>query len=167
MARLSPPPLTLSDEEQEALEHLVSRHKTPQQIAMRGRIILLAAQGYNHREIARTLDTTRVTVRAWRKRWHESANSGQSVQQRLQDAERPGAPTTFTMEQVLRLVALACESPEDYQRPISHWTPRELAEELVKQGIVESISVRHVGRLLDEADLKPHQSRYWLTPPQR
>jgi len=27
------------------------------------------------------------------------------------------------------------------------------------------ISVRHVGRLLEEAELKPHQNRYWLTPP--
>lgn len=35
----------------------------------------------------------------------------------------------------------------------------------MKQGIIESISVRHVGRLLEEAELKPHQSRYWLTPP--
>ena len=33
------------------------------------------------------------------------------------------------------------------------------------QGIIESISVRHVGRLLEEAELKPHASRYWLTPP--
>lgn len=167
MSKLSPPPITLSEDERTTLEQLVSRHKTPQQLAMRGRIILMAAEGYNHREIARALNTTRITARGWRRRWIETANSGQNVAQRLQDAERPGAPPTFTMEQVLRLVALACESPEDYQRPISHWTPRELADELVKQGIVESISVRHVGRLLDEADLKPHQSRYWLTPPQR
>lgn len=42
---------------------------------------------------------------------------------------------------------------------------RELADEIIKQGIIESISVRHVGRLLEEAEVKPHQSRYWLTPP--
>jgi putative transposase len=35
----------------------------------------------------------------------------------------------------------------------------------MKQGIIESISVRHVGRLLEEAQLKPHQNRHWLTPP--
>ena len=66
---------------------------------------------------------------------------------------------------ILQLFAIACKPPETYQRPISHWTPRELADEMIKQGIVESISVRHVARLLEEADLKPHQSRYWLTPP--
>lgn len=60
------------------------------------------------------------------------------------DAERPGKPTQFTTEQVLQLFAIACESPEKYDRPISHWTSRELAEEMVKQKIVESISPRHI-----------------------
>jgi len=65
----------------------------------------------------------------------------------------------------LQLFAIACEPPQSYGRPISHWTPRELADEVIKQGIVESISPRHVGRLMNEADLKPHQSQYWLNPP--
>ena len=70
------------------------------------------------------------------------------------------------MEQVIELFALACSSPEDDGRSISHWTSRALADEIMKQGIIESISVRHVGRLLEEAEVKPHQSRYWLTPPE-
>lgn len=60
---------------------------------------------------------------------------------------------------------MACEKPERYERPISEWTARELADEMVEQGIVGSISPRHVGRLLEEASLKPHQSGYWLNPP--
>lgn len=87
--------------------------------------------------------------------------------QRLNDAERIGAPEKFSMEQVIELFALACSPPSDYGRPISHWTPRELADEIMKQGIIESISVRQVGRLLEEAQLKPHQNRYWLTLPPR
>ncbi len=71
------------------------------------------------------------------------------------------------MEQVIELFALACSPPVEYGRPISHWTPRELTDEIMKQGIIESISVRHVGRLLESAELKPHQIRYWLTPPCR
>lgn len=69
------------------------------------------------------------------------------------------------MEQVTELFAMACSSPSDYGRPISHWTARELAAEIMKQGIIETISVRHVGRLLKEAELQPHAGRYWLTPP--
>ena len=164
MPKLAPSPVSLSEVEQTELEKLVNRHLTPQQTAMRARIILMAAEGANHRQIARELNITRDTARHWRNRWIASANSEKSVEERLQDAPRSGAPTTFTMEQILRLFALACEPPETYQRPISHWTARELADEMIKQGIVERISERHVGRLLEEADLKPHQSRYWLTP---
>ncbi|MGB3757289.1 MAG: helix-turn-helix domain-containing protein [Rivularia sp. (in: cyanobacteria)] len=87
--------------------------------------------------------------------------------ERLKDNERSGTPAKFNMEQVVELFALACSKPEDYGRPISDWTARELAEEIEKQDIVESISPRHFGRLLEEAQIKPHQSRYWLTPPSR
>lgn len=85
--------------------------------------------------------------------------------ERLGDAEHPGGPMTFSLEQIVQLFAIACEKPEDYERPISHWTPRELAAEMIKQKIVATISPRHVGRLMAEADLKPHQSQYWLSPP--
>ena len=80
-----------------------------------------------------------------------------TVVERLQDAERSGSPARFELEQVLHLFKIACDKPADYNRPISQWTARELAE-LVQQQIVETISPRHVGRLLAEADIKPHQS---------
>jgi putative transposase len=72
---------------------------------------------------------------------------------------------TFSLEQILQLFAMACRNPQDYGRPISHWTARELAAEMMQQGIVDHISARHVGRLLAEADLKPQQIQYWLDPP--
>jgi putative transposase len=40
-----PPEIKLTDEESQALEKLVRRHSTPQQIALRGRIVLAAAEG--------------------------------------------------------------------------------------------------------------------------
>jgi putative transposase len=125
----------------------------------------MASEGQNHREIARNLDINRQTARLWRNRWLETEGKELSIVQRLQDSERVGAPGKFSMEQVIELFALACSPPEDYGRPISHWTARELADEIIKQGIIESISIRHVGRLLEEAELQPHASRYWLTPP--
>jgi hypothetical protein len=69
------------------------------------------------------------------------------------------------LEQITQLYALACAPPEQYGRPLSHWTPRELADEMVKQGIVERLSGRHVGRLLAEAELKPHQSQLLASSP--
>ena len=165
MARLTPKTLKLSGGEREQLQQLTNRHNTPQQIALRAKIILMASEGQNHREIARNLDINRQTARLWRNRWLETEGKELSIVQRLQDSERVGAPGKFSMEQVIELFALACSPPEDYGRPISHWTARELADEIIKQGIIESISIRHVGRLLEEAELQPHASRYWLTPP--
>jgi putative transposase len=167
VARLTTKILNLSDGDRHELQQLINRHNTPQQIALRAKIILMASVGQNHREIGRSLNINRQMARLWRNRWLETEKKELSIFQKLQDAERVGAPAKFSMEQVIELFALACSPPSDYGRPISHWTPRELADEIMKQGIIESISVRHVGRLLEEAQLKPHQSRYWLTPPPR
>lgn len=165
MPYLSPRSLELSDTDREALVQLVNRHSTPQQIALRGKIILLADLGRNNRQIARELNISRDMARTWRERWLSLQQTELSVNERLQDAERPGAPATFSLEQIVQLFAIACEKPEIYGRPISHWSAKELADELIQQGIVESISARHVRRLLSEANLKPHQSGYWLNPP--
>ena len=70
----------------------------------------------------------------------------QLIVEALSDEKRSGRPATFTPEQICQIVAMACEKPEDSQRPTSHWTPREMAEELIKRGIVTSISPRTVGR---------------------
>lgn len=165
MPGLLPRPLHLEECERLDLQQVVNQHKTPQQIAQRARIILHADQGQTHRQIARELNISRDMARHWRNRWLDSASPGPSVLDRLQDAERSGAPAKFTPEQLTHVFAIACEDPAQSERPISHWTAREVAEEMVKRKIVPSISGRHVGRLLDEADLKPHQIRYWLTPP--
>lgn len=165
MAQLTPKALTLSECDREELEKLLNRRSAPQQIALRAKIILLADKGSNNREIGRELSISRYMARRWRNRWLELSERSLPVIERLQDNERRGVPAKFSMEQVVELFALACSEPEDYGRPISHWTARELAAEMEKQAIVESISPRHVGRLLQEAQIKPHQSRYWLTPP--
>lgn len=165
MPRALPPPLHLTETERAELNRLVHKHTTPQQMALRAHIILLADAGRNHRQIARELKLSRDMARLWRNRWLDWTGSKEAILERLQDTQRPGAPATFTPEQLTHLFALACEDPAQSGRPISHWTPRELADEMRRRGIVPSISPRHVGRLLEEADLKPHQSRYWLTPP--
>ena len=70
----------------------------------------------------------------------------------LTDVPRPGTPVSFSAEQRAQIIALAGENPEDSARPITHWTPRDLADEIVKRGIADSISVRSVGRILAETD---------------
>ena len=143
--------VTLSAEEQAALEQLVRRHTTPQQIALRGRIILAAAQGKTTNEIHTEQSVTVNTVRLWRDRWvalQSIALADLSAEERLADAPRPGAPCRITADQRCQIEALACQPPEEHERPITHWTGREIADEIIHQGIVETISPRHAARLL-------------------
>jgi transposase len=162
-ARLRPTRVILSRSKYKALRKLIRSGKTEQRLVMRAKIILLAFTGYGNREIARELGICRSTVQKWRGRWTSSDPNEESIQERLGDAPRPGAPNAFTPEQLTHLFAIACEPPANSMRPISQWTSRELADEMQKRKIVSSISQRHVARLLDEADLKPHLIRYWLT----
>jgi transposase len=141
-----PPVVRLSPDERQELEQLTRAHKTAQQLVLRARIILRLADGRNAPETAQQLGTTRKTVRLWRRHWF--ARATRPIIERLYDAERPGAPATFTAEQWCHIMALACEPPALSGRPISHWTARELADEAVKRGIVPRISTRHVGRFL-------------------
>jgi DNA-binding CsgD family transcriptional regulator len=144
-----PAELTLSEEEQTRLEALVHRHSTPQQLAKRGRMVLLAAQGKSNAEIARGLGVNVDTVRLWRRRWIDTQTvpcTELSVAERLTDAPRPGKPSQITAEQRCLMIALACEQPQE--RPLSHWTGREIAEEMMQRGIIKYISPRHASRLL-------------------
>jgi transposase len=146
-----PPPIELSEADREALEALVRRRRTGQQLALRARMILAAAAGLNNAQIGRQLGVEADTVRRWRGRWLRLPaveRAERSVAERLSDVPRPGAPARITAEQVCRMVALACEGPSVSGRPISQWTGREIADELVRRGIVEGISPRHASRLL-------------------
>jgi len=142
-------PLSLSKEEREALEQLVRRHSTPQQIALRGRIVLAAADGKGKSEIAREVGLGVDRVREWRMRWiglQAVSLSDLPVEERLSDLPRPGRPSEISAQQICQVVAMACEQPKE--RPISHWTGRELADEVMRRGIVSKISPRHAARVL-------------------
>jgi transposase len=150
MARLSAAKLEVSEEQQAELEAIVRKHTSPQQLVVRARIILLAAAGVGVHETMRRLGIARTTVQIWRRRWREADLA--SVEERLGDRPRSGAPATYKPEQVCAIVAIACERPEDSDRPITHWTQRELAEEAVKRGIVQCISPRAVGHFLKRCE---------------
>jgi transposase len=146
-----PPTIDLADPERQELERFVRRHTTPQQRALRARIVLAAADGANNCQIARQLDISLDMVRRWRDRWlalQPASWEDLPRADRLTDAPRPGKPVRITDAQVAKIVALACEPPADSQRPVSQWTSRELAAEIKQRGIVDQISGRHAARLL-------------------
>jgi putative transposase len=148
-----PKPITieLKAEEKDRLIKLARRPSTAQQMAQRARIILQASEGKNKVQIAHEVGVSIDMVYKWRKRWleHQAVPLEEmSIEERLQDWPRSGSPGKFSAEQLVQLIALACEAPQDSGYPVSHWTPQEIAAEASKRGIVESISPRPVGRFL-------------------
>ena len=146
-----PLPVELTDEQRDALQALLRRRATAQQIALRAGIIPAAAAGRSNAQIARSCGVTLDTVRLWRSRWmafQPIPPDELSPEERLADAPRSGRTPRITAEQVCRVVALACEAPERSGHPITHWSGREIADEVVGRGIVDRISPRHAARVL-------------------
>ncbi len=153
--------INLTVYERQELEAIIRRPNTAQKLVKRAKIILLAnGECMNNKDIATELGIYNADITQWTKRWID--RSQDTVIERLSDLPRSGAPDTFTPEQICQLVALACEKPEAYGYPTSHWTQRELANEMMQQGIVESISQSQICRILKKLNLQPHRSRYWL-----
>src|SRR6476620_3090765 len=146
-----PPTVVLSGAQRRDLERLVSAHKTGQGLARRARVVLLAAMGYSNTDIAVQIPMDVEAVGLWRRRWVAFDGlplAEVSVAQRLADAPRPGAVPRLSPEQFCQILALACEQPSASDRSISHWSHRELADEIVRRGITDRISPRHASRLL-------------------
>jgi transposase len=167
---------TIITERQQEILRTFSRSVTaPSRLRQRASIIVLAFDGLLNEEIAQRVGLTHRQVGRWRRRWANAWNrlidieccESRAVLRRaiaavLSDEPRPGAPAKFTPEQVTQILAVACEPPEKSGRPITHWTAQELTDEVIRRGIVTSISPSQVSRYLREAALQPHKSRYWL-----
>jgi putative transposase len=154
--------LPVSPAQLEALQRLVRRQTAGQRLVRRASILLALARDPCVKTVAQQLGFTRLTVRSWRDRWLAARPQLEQAEQEpvtaavlldlieqvLADAPRPGAPATFSPEQIVQVVAVACEPPEQSGRPIDHWTSRELAAEVQQRRIVPAISPRSVGRFL-------------------
>ncbi len=152
-------PLHVSSLQQELLQQMTQRTTSAQRLVKRAHIILEALKGTSNTKIAQHLQIAYETARRWRDRWYAAESRLQAIEVLLTDEQRPGAPAMFTFEQCMQVIALACEKPGASDRPVSTWTPRELADEAVKRGIVEQISPRTVERFLkDERVAAPSQA---------
>jgi len=153
--------IELADRQRVVLERIVRGHTSPQRLVRRARIVLRCADGHNNKQVSEAVGVYREAVREWRARWLEHSERlaaveledddkalSVAIEEVLSDAPRSGTPATFTPEQVVQIVALACEDPKESGRPVTHWSTPELAREAVKRGIVPSISPRSVGRFL-------------------
>lgn len=163
--------VVLTSAQREILESMSRSRTVAQRLVERATMILMAADGLADVEQARQLNMHEQRPRRWRRRWRASADAVNAAEAAgattrelkallvgaLSDAKRPGGPPKFSPEQVAQLISLACEPPADSGLPITHWTPAELAVEAVKRGVVESISARHLDRIMKRAGPTPAQ----------
>jgi transposase len=137
--------LELDDAEREQLERWTRRRTSAQALALRARIVLLAAGGLKNTEIAVRLGITRGMAAKWRSRFAEHGLDG------LTDEPRPGRPRTVTDEQVEEVVVKTLEtSPRD----ATHWSTRSMAREV---GLTQSA----VLRIWRAFGLQPHRQQTW------
>lgn len=150
--------IQLNEQERAILEQIVRQPSSPQGLVTRSQIILRAAAGETISGQARGMGLPSQRVRHWRQVWLVSASEREAVvddrlrrqvlARLLADAPRAGAPSTFSAEQVVQIIAVSCEEPRQSGYPDSHWSQNQIAREVVKRGIVEHISGRQVGRFL-------------------
>jgi transposase len=137
-------PVELSPEQRTALESMARQRSLPLRVVERARIVLLAADGLENKQIARRLHSTQEKAARWRKRF---LAGGITALQK--DAPRPGKPRTITEQKVKKVVEMTL-----HRKPANatHWSTRTMAR---AAGISEA-SVRRIWRA---HGLKPHRVR--------
>jgi putative transposase len=157
-----PPQLRVTEKQGIILQRILRRATSPQNLVLRAKIVQAGTEyGRRDTQIGQDLNCHPQTVRTWRHRWlnaweslleTEAIATEQDLEavitEVLSDRPRPGTPAKFTAEEICQIINIACEEPALSGRPITEWTPRELADEAVKREIVESISPTQVGRFL-------------------
>jgi putative transposase len=150
----------LSKKQEQILKEYAAGTHTPMHLKTRAQIVLKAAKGWSNNSIERGMGLDAKVVKQWRDRYgaqyeelkHAEAETPRKIRSLLEsilsDKQRPGCPSTLQDSQVAAIPALACEDPAKHWLPFSHWTPGLLQIEVIKVGIVASISVRQIGRFL-------------------
>lgn len=134
--------LSLDASHRQALEVLAKAGSTPQKLALRARIILLAGAGVPNLVIASQLGTSRPTVLLWRKRFAQQGCPGL-----LKDAQRPGRKKSIAPEVVQRIVEATLRTTP---RGATHWSTRTLAK-------AQGLSRMTVQRIWKQHGLQPHR----------
>lgn len=135
-------PLVIRPEDQAQLLTWSRRPKTAQALAVRARIVLLAAEGRSHSDIARQLPATLRTVWKWRQRYLDQGLDG------LLDEPRPGTSRKLSDEQVERVLT---RTLENQPQGATHWSTRDMAKAC-------GLSQSSISRIWRAFSLAPHRS---------
>jgi len=136
------PALTLNSSEQEQIRQWLSAHGTPQQVALRCRIVLAAAEGQAESATARQLGTNRKTVTLWRARFAEDGLEGL-----WEIAPGRGRKPTYGPEKIKAIVDATLQTKPS---GMTHWSCRLMAK---TQGVSKST----VSNIWRSHNVKPHR----------
>lgn len=158
-------PIELTEEERRELRRIADSGSREHRLVARARIILAGADGEKSlHHIGRELSVSRSTVRKWLNRYPQrrADHPDKSVASWLADDERVGAPARFDELFWIDVLVLVTSDPEASDRPISHWTVRELTQEIVQREMVPSIHFTTVSRFLASCQLRPDRVQEWM-----
>ena len=147
--------IVLSKQERRGLAEVARREAGEARLHRRARVVLLRAGGESVSSIARKMGTSRSRVVEWLSRFEADRMAG------LMARPRPGRPAEITSLERHQVITAACRSPREFGRERVLWSQESLAEVLMDSGLVRSISPRTVGRILEEAEIKPHRVKRW------
>lgn len=164
---LKPAPILVSDSIYHILSKFSKSRTLPARQVERAKIFLLCADGLNNLQIAERVSIGQDSVSKWRTRFLNSLPFLREVEAKnpaeledeitilLADRARPGQPRTYTDEQIIRILEIACRTPEEYGYETSHWSLNQLVDVVIKEGIAESISAKTISRFLKYGENPP------------
>lgn len=150
--------IILEDREKSLIQKELNRNNLEKHFDYRMKIVLYSSEGKSNKEISSLINYSEHVVSKWRKRWYgqqaqfkmfKEGVSGNKMNDKtlikrikdvLSDSYRMGRPIRISQVERDRLVALACEPPENFGLPFSNWTHEELAKHARKKGIEVSTS---------------------------
>lgn len=136
--------LTLGPSERAQLEQWESAQGTPQQVALRCRIILLALAGKQNQRIAAQLGISRPTINLWRQRVRDGG-----IGEVWEIAPGRGCKPHYDQA---KLDAIIASTLQTKPAGMTHWSCRLMAE---SQGVGKDT----VSRLWQLHNIKPHLTR--------
>jgi transposase len=139
-----PQALAISPEQQRTLEAWIAARNTPQKVAFRSRIVLMAAEGKANRRIAQELQTSRPTVILWRQRFAEGGPTALT-----EESPGRGRKPRISSEKVQQIVEATLHTKP---KAATHWSVRSMAK-------AQGVSPATVQRIWDAHGLEPHRTQ--------
>jgi transposase len=164
--------LELNPQEIAVLTKIVKSKTLGVAVQERAQIVLAAAEGRTNQKIVDEFGFEKHRVSRWRNRWKELHTSWTQLDEKLRpplseklvlpwlaDRKGRGKKPEITEQQKALILAVACEPPEKSGYPHTHWTDRLLAQEVVRRGIVETVSHVWIWNFLKDKRSETAQKR--------